>query len=91
MAGRRCRRQLLRSGFGDNLVNGAGSVFRDLALARGDCRYPRLMRALGGVKLLILDDWGFERSVPSSVTTCWRDPRLDTHPVGQHARPPVAD
>jgi hypothetical protein len=23
-------------------------------------RYPRLMRALGGVKLLILDDWGLE-------------------------------
>src|SRR6476659_1058047 len=32
----------------------------DLALARGDGRYPRLMRALGGVKLLILDDWGLE-------------------------------
>ena len=28
--------------------------------ARGDGRYPRLMRALGGVKLLILDDWGLE-------------------------------
>jgi DNA replication protein DnaC len=29
-------------------------LFGDLALARGDGRYPRLMRALGGVKLLIL-------------------------------------
>ena len=27
-------------------------MFGDLALARGDGRYPRLMRALGGVKLL---------------------------------------
>ena len=35
-------------------------LFGDLALARGDGRYPRLMRALGGVKLLILDDWGLE-------------------------------
>ena len=35
-------------------------LFGDLALARGDGRYPRLMRAFGGVKLLILDDWGFE-------------------------------
>src|SRR5450631_3054716 len=35
-------------------------LFPDLALARGDGRYPRLMRALGGVKLLILDDWGLE-------------------------------
>src|SRR5271168_1710898 len=35
-------------------------MFCDLALARGDGRYPRLMRALGGVKLLILDDWGLE-------------------------------
>jgi DNA replication protein DnaC len=29
-------------------------------LARGDGRHPRLMRALGGVKLLVLDDWGLE-------------------------------
>ena len=35
-------------------------MFTDLALARGDGRYPRLMRALGGVKLLILDNWGLE-------------------------------
>src|SRR6266542_3759751 len=35
-------------------------MFADLALARGDGRYPRLMRALGGVKLLILDDWSLE-------------------------------
>jgi DNA replication protein DnaC len=35
-------------------------LFADLALARGDGRYPRLMRALGGVRLLILDDWGLE-------------------------------
>ena len=35
-------------------------MFADLALARGDGRYPRLMRAIGGVRLLILDDWGLE-------------------------------
>lgn len=35
-------------------------MFADLALARGDGRYPRLMRALAGVRLLILDDWGLE-------------------------------
>jgi DNA replication protein DnaC len=34
--------------------------FADLALARGNGRYPRLMRALGGVKPPILDDWGLE-------------------------------
>ena len=39
-------------------------LFPDLALARGDGRYPRLMRALGGVKLLILDDWGLEPLAP---------------------------
>ena len=33
-------------------------LFTDLALARGDGRYARLMRALAGVQLLILDDWG---------------------------------
>src|SRR5207249_9163086 len=42
------------------LYQRAPQMFGDLALARGDGRYPRLMRALGGVKLLILDDWGLE-------------------------------
>src|SRR5437660_11300009 len=42
------------------LYQRAPKLFGDLALARGDGRYPRLMRALGGVKLLILDDWGLE-------------------------------
>lgn len=35
-------------------------LFADLGLAHVDGRYPRLMRALGRVKLLILDDWGME-------------------------------
>ena len=35
-------------------------LFADLALARGDGRYPRIMRSLNGVQLLILDDWGLE-------------------------------
>lgn len=35
-------------------------LFADLALGRGDGRHPRLLRALGKVKLLILDDWGLE-------------------------------
>jgi DNA replication protein DnaC len=35
-------------------------MFADLTLGRGDGRYPRLMRAIAGVKLLILDDWGLE-------------------------------
>ena len=42
------------------LCQRAPRMFGDLALARGDGRYPRLMRALGGVKLLILDDWGLD-------------------------------
>ena len=35
-------------------------LFADLGLARGDGRHARLMRTLGAVKLLILDDWGLE-------------------------------
>ena len=35
-------------------------LFADLALAHLDGRYLRLMRSLGKVKLLILDDWGLE-------------------------------
>src|SRR5215467_15938703 len=33
-------------------------LFADLALARGDGRHARIMRSLGGVHLLVLDDWG---------------------------------
>src|ERR1700716_2416796 len=40
-------------------------LFADLALARGDGRYARLLRALGGVQLLILDDWGLEPLDPA--------------------------
>jgi DNA replication protein DnaC len=35
-------------------------LFTDLALARGDGRHPRVLRALGRVDLLILDGWGLE-------------------------------
>src|ERR1700731_1752887 len=35
-------------------------LFADLALARGDGRYTRVMRSLNGAQLLILDDWGLE-------------------------------
>ena len=35
-------------------------LFADLALARGDGRYARMMRTLTGVQLFILDDWGLE-------------------------------
>ena len=42
------------------LYQRAPKLFEDLALAHADGRYPRVMRALGGVNLLILDDWGLE-------------------------------
>ena len=42
------------------------SSFGDLALARGDGRYGRLFRALGGVNVLILDDWGLEPLTPEA-------------------------
>ena len=35
-------------------------LFAELALARGDGRHPRLLRTLGRVELLVLDDWGLE-------------------------------
>jgi DNA replication protein DnaC len=35
-------------------------LFADLRLARGDGRYAHIQRALGGVQLLILDDWGLQ-------------------------------
>jgi DNA replication protein DnaC len=33
-------------------------LFEALALARGDGRYGRLLKSLGRVQLLVLDDWG---------------------------------
>ena len=41
-------------------------LFGDLTLARGDGRYGRLFRALGGVTVLILDDWGLEPLTPEA-------------------------
>ena len=38
----------------------APRLFEELALARGDGRHPRILRNLGRVDLLILDDWGLE-------------------------------
>jgi DNA replication protein DnaC len=35
-------------------------LFVDLALARGDGRYPRLLKSLASVSLLLLDDFGLE-------------------------------
>jgi DNA replication protein DnaC len=35
-------------------------LFSELALARGDGRYARILRSLTGIQLLILDDWGLE-------------------------------
>jgi DNA replication protein DnaC len=41
-------------------------LFGELALARGDGRYARLLRALGSVQVLILDDWGLEPISPEA-------------------------
>jgi len=38
----------------------APRIFSDLALARGDGRYARLMRTVCRVDVLVLDDWGLE-------------------------------
>jgi len=39
-------------------------LFAELALARGDGRYARILRGLTGVQLLILDDWGLAPLAP---------------------------
>ena len=40
-------------------------LFEALALARGDGRYGRLLKDLGRIQLLILDDWGLSVLSPS--------------------------
>src|SRR5262245_56949992 len=43
-----------------------------LALARGDGRYPRLLKSLARVELLILDDWGLAPRLPRSYRSAAR-------------------
>ena len=50
-------------------------LFEALALARGDGRYARLLKTLGRVQLLILDDWGLSILTPSRTTRSARNPR----------------
>ena len=42
------------------LYQRVSKLFANLATARGDGRYARIMRTLAGAQLLILDDWGLE-------------------------------
>lgn len=42
-------------------------LFTDLALARGDGRYSKLLRTIARTKLLILDDWGPETLTPDQA------------------------
>ena len=60
------------------LYQRAPRLFTDLALARGDGRHPRILRSLGRVDLLILDDWASSRSTPRPATTSWRSSRIAT-------------
>ena len=49
------------------LYTRAPRLFADLAIAHGDARYAKLLRSLGRVKLLILDDWGPEALTPDQA------------------------
>jgi DNA replication protein DnaC len=60
------------------LYHRAPRLFTDLALARGDGRHSRILRSLGRVDLLILDDWASSRSTPRPATTSWRSSRIAT-------------
>ena len=46
----------------------APRLFNDLALAKGDGRYPRLMKSLAKTNLLIIDDWGLSTLSDSERT-----------------------
>jgi DNA replication protein DnaC len=55
-------------------------LFADLALARGDGRYARIMRSLNGAQLLILDDWGLDPLDAGRPPRPLRDPRRTLRP-----------
>lgn len=50
-------------------------LFEALALARGDGRYGRLLKSLGRVQLLILDDWGLSVLAAAEQRDPSRNPR----------------
>ncbi len=41
-------------------------LLQDLAIARGDGRYPKLLAALAKTDLLVLDDWGLAQFTPEN-------------------------
>ena len=49
------------------LYRRASRLFADLALARGDGRYPKLLKEIAKAHLLILDDWGPEPLSPDNA------------------------
>ena len=49
--------KVCREGF-EVLCFRASRLFEDLALARGDGRYPKLMNSLAKADLIVIDDWG---------------------------------
>ena len=42
-------------------------LLHDVALARGDGRYPRLLRSLAKLDLLVIDDWGLAKLTPDNL------------------------
>jgi DNA replication protein DnaC len=46
----------------------APRLFNDLTVAKGDGRYPRLMKSLARTNLLIIDDWGLSTLSDSDRT-----------------------
>ena len=56
--------QACRAGF-SVLCFRAPRLFEDLALARGDGRYPKLMTQIAKAHLLVIDDWGLSKMTDS--------------------------
>ena len=42
-------------------------LLQDIAIARGDGRYPKLLAALAKTDLLVLDDWGLAQFTPDNL------------------------
>jgi DNA replication protein DnaC len=67
----------------------------DLALARGDGRYPQPLARLGNARLLVLDDWGLEpltdihRRDPLEILEDRYDRRYLCRPATSHRKTEV--
>ena len=64
----------------------APRLLNDLAVSRGDGRYNQMMRSFAKTNVLVIDDWGLERSMTLNARIFWKSWKndiIDNAPLSQ--------